>query len=327
MKRLILTAIIWSGATTLCLGQYEPTAGQTAYYAPAPASCNAPNVSCDTPARYPNPNCNAPEPNCNAPNYPSTSCAAPELQCCNREKYCHPQQCCKPCCQPQSPTQPPRAPQEQPPQGYFAAPPQNGTVAGGSNTVAVEGLALHFPSLTLKLPSLQLPTLTRMRTPPRMYVDQAQAPYVPYSSAPASAPFAVHRMPENNPSNAPNSPENNPQKSPGNCSSPAPNCAAPSPSCNAPSPNCNAQLEQRIQEREEQIARLEQQMLRLSNTMERFIDQSNQMPRPVRVQPVHYEEPALLQTADANLAPLQAVNGELRRLPPVLDMRSSATYR
>ncbi len=294
MLRLLYATVIWASMTTWTMAQYEMNCGPPAVT--LPPTCGAPEPGCGAPGYYPSPNCAAPEPQCRAP-----------------------QQCyTQPCCPPRNPTQPPRAPQQQPPQGYFAAPPQNGTVAGGSNTVAVEGFALHFPALTLKLPTVQLPSLTRVRTPPRMYVDQAQAPYVPYASAPAAAPFAVQRMP-GNPASAPENDEDEPARAPSDkCGSPAPNCAAPAPRCDAPAPNCNAELEQRLQQREQQIARLEEQMMRLGNTMERFIEQSNRPPqtRPVAIQAANYEEPARLQLGGRPMNQAGWGNDELRRLPP-----------
>lgn len=342
MSRLFYIAVIWTGMSTCVMAQYgaapsgSPQYGRSQYGAElVPASYErlpaygSPESTCGPPQQYPVASCNAPEPNyyynpsCDAP---QPTCAAPQPTCSAPQPTCGvPRKCnCTNCCPPQNPKNPPRAPQEQPPQGYFAAPPQNGTVAGGSNTVAVEGFALHFPSMTFKLPTLQLPTLTRMRTPPRMYVDQAQAPYVDYSAAPAAAPFAVQRTPNRAPINDVES--NPPPKAPSNnCGAPAPNCAAPYPRCDAPSPNCTAELERRILQREQQMAQLERQIVRLGNTMERLIEQTNQVPRnqTMGIRPITYEEracmPTLLpiSTPARTTAPAWADFDQCRRLPPV----------
>src|SRR5687768_15981127 len=95
---------------------------------------------------------------------------------------CRPGRPCQKCC-PKKPCAPPQQapPQQAPPQappGYFAAPPQSGPVAGESQSVGVEGFAIHFPAMSLKLPTLQLPSVFRMRHNPRMMLEQSNAPFV-----------------------------------------------------------------------------------------------------------------------------------------------------
>lgn len=93
------------------------------------------------------------------------------------------------CCQ-KNPCPSPREgpPQEQPSprgaelppvaQGMFASPPRTGAVAGPTRGLAINGLKITFPELTLKFPSIELPGFTRFRRGPYMRLDQGQAPYV-----------------------------------------------------------------------------------------------------------------------------------------------------
>lgn len=67
----------------------------------------------------------------------------------------------------------------EPERGAYVAPPRTGTEVGESSGVGLEGPALHFPSLTLKLPSLHFPCISRFRKGPRMMVESAEAAYVP----------------------------------------------------------------------------------------------------------------------------------------------------
>lgn len=102
--------------------------------------------------------------------------------------------------QKQSPVQrsPAAAPANAPPQqapGYYAAPPANGTYAGASNSVGVEGMALHFPAMSLKLPTLQFPSLFNLRTPPKMLMAPGQAPYIEHQQPKGvGAPVAVQAI-------------------------------------------------------------------------------------------------------------------------------------
>lgn len=61
--------------------------------------------------------------------------------------------------------------------GAFAAPPRSGTTFGASQGVGVEGFGLHFPAMSLRLPTLQLPSLVRYRTPAYMRLESANAPH------------------------------------------------------------------------------------------------------------------------------------------------------
>ncbi len=81
--------------------------------------------------------------------------------------------------------------------GVFAAPPASGTVAGESNAIGINGPALHFPAMSLRMPTLQLPSITRFRSGARMRIDAAEAPFVSAGQAPvvAAAPMASMNAP------------------------------------------------------------------------------------------------------------------------------------
>lgn len=60
----------------------------------------------------------------------------------------------------------------------FAAPPQGGQISGESNAIGIRGLELHFPEMRFALPTLQLPSLVRIRRNPEMQIDGGRAPLV-----------------------------------------------------------------------------------------------------------------------------------------------------
>ncbi|MBI2477996.1 MAG: hypothetical protein HYV60_04920, partial [Planctomycetia bacterium] len=99
------------------------------------------------------------------------------------------------------------APAQQP--GYYASPPPNGTFAGPARSVGVEGFALHFPAMSLKLPTLQMPSFFNMRSQAKVLIDAAQAPYVEQQQPIAvGSPIAVQAVvpaavPQENPANDP----------------------------------------------------------------------------------------------------------------------------
>ncbi len=83
--------------------------------------------------------------------------------------------------QPDEETTPETAPEAGPgggPGGVFQAPPRTGTVVGPTRSIGVRGLALHFPELTLRLPTLELPSLSRYHSGSRMEIESAVAPFV-----------------------------------------------------------------------------------------------------------------------------------------------------
>lgn len=81
--------------------------------------------------------------------------------------------------------------------GVFAAPPASGTVSGESTAIGINGPALHFPAMSLRMPSLQLPSLTRYRSGARMRLDAADAPFVSagQASVVAAAPVTAVAAP------------------------------------------------------------------------------------------------------------------------------------
>lgn len=101
----------------------------------------------------------------------------------------YPHSCTTPCerCAP-SCTCPPsnrQLPPQQPPtdrsfdeRGAFAAPPRTGTTAGESRALGVEGLGIHIPAMSLRLPTITLPTFVRHRREARLMIDAQEAPFV-----------------------------------------------------------------------------------------------------------------------------------------------------
>jgi hypothetical protein len=124
----------------------------------------------------------------------------PAEQC--RPGYTCPQPCpepCRPACRPTRHVYVPAPECEQPcdqlddesapierPQGAYVAPPRSGAAVGESGSVGVRGPALHFPALTLRLPTLELPSLVRYRHQARMEMEAATAPFVGFPAAPVA---------------------------------------------------------------------------------------------------------------------------------------------
>ncbi len=73
---------------------------------------------------------------------------------------------------------PPGAPRSVQPAGAFVAAPRTGRVEAPTRTFGLRGLAIHFPAMTLRLPSIELPTITRHRSGARMLVEASTAPYI-----------------------------------------------------------------------------------------------------------------------------------------------------
>lgn len=159
------------------------------------------------------PHCRAPGPSCEAP----PTCEAPPSA-------------------PRAPEQPP--PVYAAPPGMFQQPPASGAVYAPVEQSVVEGASITFPALTLRLPSIRFPAMSRSRTNARMEIEAASAPYM--QSAPL-APYAVAAPTYASPPAAP------PQQAP-----PTPQEAPRAPSCDAPrAPACDhAALQQRLRELE-----------------------------------------------------------------------------
>ncbi|TWW09752.1 hypothetical protein E3A20_11190 [Planctomyces bekefii] len=62
--------------------------------------------------------------------------------------------------------------------GAFVPNTPNGAVRGGSNTLGINTGAIRIPAMTLALPTIHLPSLSRVRRGAAMLVDEHEAPYV-----------------------------------------------------------------------------------------------------------------------------------------------------
>jgi hypothetical protein len=62
--------------------------------------------------------------------------------------------------------------------GTYVPNTPNGAVRGGSNTLGINTGAIRIPAMTLALPTIHLPSLSRIRRGPAMLVDEQEAPYV-----------------------------------------------------------------------------------------------------------------------------------------------------
>lgn len=174
-----------------------------------------------------------------------------------------PRRVCEPRCESPPPAAPPAAPPSAPP-GYYAAPPQNGVLQGASSSIEMEGAALRFPALEFKLPSLRLPSFSKIHQNARMHIEEARAPYVQQPPVAYGAPIAIQ------PVAAP------PQAGPPSSGPPQAPPHQP-PDCNAPRyapPNCDAaaiqNLEQQLRFRDQKIAELDRQIGRMTMSMERM---------------------------------------------------------
>lgn len=155
-----LMALLYLGLSgALTASAYDPKPVPVGRYSRSP-TCAAPQ---------PEPSCEAPrqEPNCAAPERPKCPCPPPEPQSAPPEYYA--------------------------PQGVFVQPPPSGTVRGPVNQTGIEGASLTFPEVTIRMPSLRFPALSRYRSNARMEMDRQSAPFVeqpaaPMQAAPAAAP-------------------------------------------------------------------------------------------------------------------------------------------
>jgi len=79
---------------------------------------------------------------------------------------------------------PPLGAQPPAPQGMYVAPPQTGTAVGERNSTRINGFTLHFPELKLSMPSLELPSIQRVRQDANMEINPGSAPFVPMANIP-----------------------------------------------------------------------------------------------------------------------------------------------
>lgn len=160
MSRPWLTGLLYLGLSgALPASAYDPQPVPVGRYSRAP-TCAAPQ---------PEPSCEAPrsEPNCAAPQRPPCPCPPPQPQSAPPEYFA--------------------------PQGVFVQPPPSGTVRGPVDQTGIEGASLTFPEVTIRMPSLRFPALSRFRSNARMELDRQSAPFVeqpaaPMQAAPAAAP-------------------------------------------------------------------------------------------------------------------------------------------
>lgn len=176
---------------------------------------------------------------------------------------------CQPTCEappsaPQAPEQPeqPQAPQQPvyaAPQGMFMQPPASGTVYGPVEQDNVEGPALTFHGITLRFPTLRMPTWSRSRTNARMEIDSASAPFVPGyppTGAFAAVAMAPQAPPQQDAPQAPNAPEDDePVRAPPNV-----------PSCPR-TPSCEAQALMQLEVLERQRLQLESELLAIKQML------------------------------------------------------------
>jgi hypothetical protein len=189
---------------------------------------------------------------------------------------------------------PPQPPQQQPPQpqaalaapqGMFVQPPASGVVRGPVERRGLEGLSITFHGCTLRLPSIQLPALSRSRTPARMDIDAASAPYVEGYPAAAAAMSPVAMAPQMMMA-PPMQVQQPPRQEPPPMAPPA---APPeAPSCDAPrspqqAPGCDAYyskqaaLEERLRQVELAEQRLAARLAELQQISQRI---AGQVPLP-----------------------------------------------
>jgi hypothetical protein len=62
--------------------------------------------------------------------------------------------------------------------GTFIAPPRVGAIRGAINRTGIEGLSITLPELTIRMPSIELPSRYHSRSNARMMIESAQAPFV-----------------------------------------------------------------------------------------------------------------------------------------------------
>ncbi len=185
-----------------------------------------------------------------------------------------------------------------PSNGQFVAPQASGTVKGGGNSVGVEGMSLHFPALTLRLPSLHLPHMFRLRKGARMLMDPSTAPYVEHSprsqvlGAIPAVSIPPNSPPQDSPSNSPPSQQNSLQRS-------------GQKSVSVDANRAHALALERLRQREAEIERMGRQIERLERAMQQLAQTPTQgvadcrqasLLAPVAWSPTERVRPAVLVT-------------------------------
>jgi hypothetical protein len=142
----------------------------------------------------------------------------------------------------------------------------------------MEGLAIHFPEATFRLPTLHLPRLFRLRSNPRMLIDASQAPFVQQPAVAYGAPIAVQSIATPQQSIPPQSAP--PQSAPPQLAPPQ-----PTPPQLAPPPACDTlhdcvtsdehvpdAWQARLESQDRRIESLQHQVSRLVTNIERMAD-------------------------------------------------------
>ncbi|MBC8115850.1 MAG: hypothetical protein H7062_15805 [Candidatus Saccharimonas sp.] len=178
------------------------------------------------------------------------------------------------------------------------APPPSGEVSGESNSLGLHGFSLRIPESTLRMPSLQLPSMVRYRREPEMLTDHSRATF--QSQPAARLQFA---RPQANPpsgSQQANPPSANQQANPPGCTQPVMPC------CPFPT-NRNGCVQNGTVPQSDEMARLQEQLAQLTVVVGQLaaMQQGRTMPAPVPIQPVGFQT-ATAQPSRSDLQQLQA---------------------
>lgn len=265
----------------------------------------------------------------------SCDCAQCQPPACNCPQ-CKPP--CKPTCKP--PCNPPITPRDLPPpgedipstpRGMYVAPPRTGVEVGESRAIGVNGMAIKFPAMRLQLPSIELPSISRMRQKAHMRIESATAPFVEDSSFGTGAgPSASRQFMAEDPGVA------TPRDATTNRDLSTPNC---SKSRDLQLQAREAELEERMRKLDETESCLREQMKKLQDCLQGIESQrrdtdatppSEDVPvpqpstegrraRPIPLPPVADRRDGMIRQSQYLIAettrPGESLS--LRRLPPV----------
>lgn len=272
---------------------------------------------------------------CHASGRQAPTCDCPR---CSAER--EPEDCVKKPCDRCVPKQPPTPPdregpptQDNPPpmlgpRGSYVAPPRSGVAVGESRALGLNGMAIKFPAIRLEMPSIEFPSVSRMRRSAHMRVDAATAPFVEEAGYAAYDQYAARGYAYDQ-GGAVQAPRSAP-----------PERDAP-PSCSK-SRDANsdreAEFEQRLKRLDEAEKCLREQMQRLQDCLEGLdaarggtaggaLDvgpkpeyQEGRQFTPTRIAPVaEYDVTPVQQSAYvARGTPYRAEAQSIRRLPPAI---------
>lgn len=253
-------------------------------------------------------------------------------------------QCGRDCIPPRQPMAPQQQPVPQQAPGYFAAPPQNGPVAGESRGVGLNGFAIHIPAMSLRLPTIEFPSLFRVRRNPHMMIDAAQAPYMQYAAVAQATPMQQQALTPTTPPQAPIPPQA-PEPPPAPPNRPQPPAYTPPQrqQCEPLPPpvpthlrcdetfsqnGSDAYLRQQLMERERQIQALQSQVDQLSQVTQRLVEMNRgQQPQNHQAQPnLRLVSTPLESAQPATTRPLY-VDRPVRLQPPGENTLRQAEYQ